>query len=284
MDKSDLRYKSGINLKQLESEIGVVITAEEIRQHFYCKRIPFLRHLHKNKVAKTYLQTLGTQFHEQEAKLRAAKNKRKQTKSKDPLNSSESYQSKRWNKGDDGFISLEEQEEILQNLGGVQLIDDDFCIPGFDYESQGIQVKNLSDCIKEDENEERYYDLYLWDKNLGLIGIVDYLGYKGNEAWPVEIKTGYEPRNKISNSHKYQLVALALLVESNFDLVVNHIKIHYLLLKKSLKFIINLEDRMKVLNAIREIRESIDTETPPPPTKFGGMCHACEYYKICGGI
>lgn len=275
---------SKVDLTQLESEFGVVVTAEEIRQHFYCRRIPYLRHLHKNKVVKTYLQTVGTQFHEKEAKLRAQKNKRKQSKTKDSISLSQSAQVKRWNKGDDGFSSLEEQEEILQNLGSVQLSDDDFLIPGYDYESQGIQVNKLSEIMKSEQNEERYYDLYLWDKKLGLIGIVDYLGYKDNEAWPVEIKTGYEPRNKISNSHKYQLVALALLVESNFDLIVNHVKIHYLLLKKSLKFTINLDDRMNVLNAIREIRESIETETPPPPTKFGGMCHSCEYYNICGGI
>lgn len=279
-----LKTKPKVDLIGLESETGVVITAEEIRQHFYCKRIPYLRHLHKNKVAKTYLQTVGTQFHEKEAKLRAQKIKRKQSKSKESMNSTASAQTKRWNKGDDGFVSLEEQEEILQKLGGVQLSEDDFLIPGFDYEGQGIQVNKLSDGMKAEDNEERYYDIYLWDKNLGLIGIVDYLGYKDDEAWPVEIKTGYEPRNKISNSHKFQLVALALLIESNFDLTVNHVKIHYLLLKKSLKFMISLDDRMKVLNAIREIRESIETETPPPPTKFPGMCHTCEYYNICGGI
>jgi CRISPR-associated exonuclease Cas4 len=42
----------------------IIVTAEEIRQFFYCQRIPIFRHIRKIKPQQTYLMQSGTDFHD----------------------------------------------------------------------------------------------------------------------------------------------------------------------------------------------------------------------------
>ena len=42
----------------------IIITAEEIRQYFYCPRIPIFRHIRKITPIQTYLMNIGSEFHE----------------------------------------------------------------------------------------------------------------------------------------------------------------------------------------------------------------------------
>ena len=41
-----------------------MVSAEELRQYFYCPRIPFFRHVRQIRPAQTYLMKRGSDFHE----------------------------------------------------------------------------------------------------------------------------------------------------------------------------------------------------------------------------
>jgi len=48
---------------QPSSQNDWIFSAEELRQYFYCARIPFFRHVRKIRTKQTYLMKKGTQFH-----------------------------------------------------------------------------------------------------------------------------------------------------------------------------------------------------------------------------
>ncbi|MBD3351621.1 MAG: CRISPR-associated protein Cas4 [Candidatus Lokiarchaeota archaeon] len=254
------KLSSKINYNQLECEDTVFITAEEVSQYFFCKRKPYFRYLYKNPIPQTYLQQMGTDFHKKQVDLRKRRIKSKKRKKKSE-------------------IPAVDFEKVYESMGAVDLRiveNDDLGKSNLDL-SKPIQTQHSP-------NEEKYFDLYLYDSRLHLGGIVDYIAFDGNEAWPVDFKTGQKPRDKINDPHKYQLVTLALLIDANFDIFVQKAQIHYLMYKETREFSIKIEDRLRVIKAIREIRESIINEQIPEPTKLNHVCKYCECFNLCRGV
>ena len=77
MDKytSRIDYKNmeTLNNMSLDFENDTIVTSEQIRHFFYCKRIPFFQILYKNPRPVSYLQKIGIKLHELQGKKRKRK-------------------------------------------------------------------------------------------------------------------------------------------------------------------------------------------------------------------
>ena len=134
---------------------------------------------------------------------------------------------------------------------------------------------------KNKDSPQKYYNIYLTDYETGLVGLIDYFEFDGNEAYPVEIKTGNIPPEDIDEPHKLQVTAQAILIEKNFDFLVKKVKIIYTKHKKYIEYPISIEDKLKVLKIVGKIRELIEKEEIPQPTIHEGKCVDCECKIYC---
>ncbi|MHA1405333.1 MAG: CRISPR-associated protein Cas4 [Candidatus Helarchaeota archaeon] len=134
-----------------------------------------------------------------------------------------------------------------------------------------------------EENEEilRYYNLYLRDERLGLISVLDCLEIKGDEATPIDIKTGFRVSEAISDHHLAQLVAQAILVESQLRLLVRKIKVWHVRAKREQVVEIGIMEKSDVLRKLDEIREIALSEVLPCPTPHEAKCNECEFWRYC---
>ncbi|MBN1216336.1 MAG: CRISPR-associated protein Cas4 [Candidatus Lokiarchaeota archaeon] len=134
---------------------------------------------------------------------------------------------------------------------------------------------------KSNDNPQKYYNIYLTDYESGLVGVIDFFEFDGNEAYPVEIKSGNIPPDDIEEPHKLQVTAQAILIEKNFDFLVKKVKIVYSKYKKYIEYPILIEDKLKVLKIVGKIRKLIEKEEIPHPTIHEGKCVDCECKNYC---
>lgn len=150
--------------------------------------------------------------------------------------------------------------------------------------SQGEEKHEKLQGMKKDSQEkgpDKYYNVYLTDSRLGLVGLIDYFEFDGHEAYPVEIKSGRSPPQGMEDPHKYQVTAQALLIEVNFDFLVKKVRVYYSKQDKVIDYSINAEDKLKVMEIVRKIQQVIMKETIPPPTSDQGKCVDCECKLYC---
>ena len=133
----------------------------------------------------------------------------------------------------------------------------------------------------EEGYSQKYYNIYLTDPNIGLVGLIDYFEYDGKEAYPVEIKSGNIPPGGLDNPHKYQVTAQAILIEKNFDFLVKKVRIVYSKHDNVVDHFISIEDKLTVLKIVDDIRKIIYSEKIPLPTKDTGKCIDCECKNYC---
>jgi len=96
----------------------------------------------------------------------------------------------------------------------------------------------------------------------------------------VEIKTG-KALEQVPLHHKAQVVFQALLVESNFNILILAGKIFYSKTENQITFPIWPKDKSWVLDSINKLKSSFNSEVIPSPTIHSGKCTNCEYWKIC---
>lgn len=133
----------------------------------------------------------------------------------------------------------------------------------------------------DEESYQKYFNVYLSDLDLGLVGVIDYFEFNGSEAYPVEIKTGNKPPEGLKNPHKNQIIAQAILIEKNFDFLVKKAKIYYSKSEEILNFHIQMEDKLSVIKMIGEIRQLLISEKLPEVTMDLGKCRDCECKNYC---
>jgi len=127
----------------------------------------------------------------------------------------------------------------------------------------------------------RYYNVYLNDPELGLVGLIDFFEYDGKEAYPVEFKTGNMPSEGLDNPDKYQAIAQAILIEKNFDFLVNRVRVYYIKYDKFVDYYIDVEERLRVMQILREIKAMLESEIMPDPIKEEKKCSDCECRNYC---
>ncbi len=131
---------------------------------------------------------------------------------------------------------------------------------------------------------QKYYNIYLTLPKLGLVGLIDYFIFDGHQAFPVEIKTGNIPKGTLNNPDKMQVTAQAILLENNFDFLVNKVKIYYSKSDTMKQYSINGEDKFNVIKKVRAIQNIIISETMPEKTPIENRCRDCECKNYCLGV
>lgn len=146
--------------------------------------------------------------------------------------------------------------------------------------------EEIHDAIRKKNPEldgqiQKYYNIYLKDKKLGLVALLDYIEYDNDEAIPVDIKTGKHVQHDISEHHLAQLIVQAILVESKLGILVQKVKVWYLKENKEFSHEITMEDKRKILSHLNEMKEILLKEIPPKPVKDVAKCRDCEFWRYC---
>lgn len=133
-----------------------------------------------------------------------------------------------------------------------------------------------------------YADTDLWqrvpetlvDHQLGLVGKPDYvIRTRQGTLIPVEVKTGHTPDTPY-DSHRLQLMAYGLLIQSNYAQSSGYGLLHYPDKDFRVDFSPGLETQL--LETLGEIR-LIETGNKPPARSHNSSarCRSCGYRGIC---
>jgi len=141
------------------------------------------------------------------------------------------------------------------------------------------ELEKLSNKAKN--STQKYFNVYLTDIDIGLVGLIDYFEYVGDEAYPVEIKSGNIPPEAIENPHKYHVADQALLIEKNFKFLVKKVRIYYIKHKKFVDYPIGIEDKLEMIKLVKNIQDMLISEQMPEPTNNKGKCKDCECKNYC---
>lgn len=131
------------------------------------------------------------------------------------------------------------------------------------------------------EEGTRQFHVRLHSERLDLHGLLDLLIVTPRGRFPVEFK---HTRGRPTLSHKYQLTAYAMLVEDTFQDVVRAGFVYLIPLKEIVPLEITPGAREHVHKLLRSIRNMIEAERLPPPTRVRGRCVDCEYRNYCGDV
>ncbi|MHA1315815.1 MAG: CRISPR-associated protein Cas4, partial [Candidatus Helarchaeota archaeon] len=132
-----------------------------------------------------------------------------------------------------------------------------------------------------ESSPQKYANIYLKDERVGLIALLDFLEVDGDEAIPIDLKTGKRYQEPISDHHFAQLVAQALLVEACMGQIVRRVRVDYTRLKKVLERQVDVDDKFRVLRDLERMQEIVETEIIPSPTNIEGKCTDCEFWRYC---
>ena len=133
-----------------------------------------------------------------------------------------------------------------------------------------------------------YADTDLWqrvpqtlvDHQLGLVGKPDYvMKTRQGSLIPVEVKTGHTPDIPY-DSHKLQLMAYGLLIQSNYAQSPEYGLLHYPDKDFRVDFTPELESRLiETIEDIRQIEKQF--EAPARSHNSSARCRSCGYRGIC---
>ena len=133
-----------------------------------------------------------------------------------------------------------------------------------------------------------YADTDLWqkvpsplmDQQLGLVGKPDYvMKTRQGSLIPVEVKTGHTPETPY-DSHRLQLMAYGLLIQSNYAQIPEYGLLHYPEKDFRVDFTPELQAQLvETLDEIRQIEEQSDA--PDRSHASSTRCRSCGYRGIC---
>jgi len=125
-------------------------------------------------------------------------------------------------------------------------------------------------------------NVYLADPEIGLRGIVDEILYLSDGTIaPVDYKYTLF-REKTFRTHKFQIIAYSILLESVYSLQVKRAYIAYSRGgSRTNEIIITDDNKQRVLQTIKQILLIIRNERLPQKTKYPVRCRDCTYKNIC---
>jgi CRISPR-associated exonuclease Cas4 len=133
--------------------------------------------------------------------------------------------------------------------------------------------------IRELPKLPREYGVKLFSEKYNLSTEIDCILFNKNEAYPVEFKFSSKPKI-LYNTHKYQIVAQALLIE---DILSKRVPWAYIKYTDGpiTKISITPRLREKVIKILEQMEEVIRFERIPKPTASKRKCINCFYENIC---
>ena len=150
---------------------------------------------------------------------------------------------------------------------------------GRDLHEQFADKSRRTKIIKGLPKLPREYGVRLSSERYNFNTRIDCILFSGEEAYPVEFKASPKP-GILYNTHKYQAVAQALVMEEILGKRVPHAYIKYAD-GSIIKLPIKPELKEKVADILRQMDEIVRYEKIPLPTKSRRRCQNCFYKNMC---
>ena len=128
---------------------------------------------------------------------------------------------------------------------------------------------------------ERRFHVWLHSERLGLAGKMDLLIVSKHGYFPVDFKY---TRGRPHRNHISQLSGYAVLVEEQYQTVVDTAFIYLVPVNELVAVKITQELKNEVRQTLTAIREMVREELLPPPTPVRARCSECEFRNYCGDI
>jgi len=137
------------------------------------------------------------------------------------------------------------------------------------------------------EKATRAFSVELRSERLAVRGVCDLVLLVDGpppRVHPVDVK---RTLGGASEHHATQLAGYAILLEEAHGLPAGWIDTGFILLVPEGEVVpvpLGAEVRARFEGALAGIREMLETERFPPPTKHRGFCPQCEYVHFCGDV
>lgn len=128
---------------------------------------------------------------------------------------------------------------------------------------------------------ERFFDLWLASKALGLRGRVDLAIRTAAEAIPVEYKNS---PGRAGRHFKLQLAAYGQMLEEAWGLPVRRGFLYFVPLKRAEEVRLTLALRREVEETVAAMRYMVEREAMPGPPRSRRPCVACEFRLFCNDL
>jgi CRISPR-associated exonuclease Cas4 len=174
-----------------------------------------------------------------------------------------------------------------------------YCLPDIRPLTYAMEVGTESHKLEEDreirrslksygiEEGERHFRHHISAATLGLKGIIDLLivvpssQAQDKEAIIVEYK---HSEMKAGPHFKLQIAAYALMIEEIWQIPVRRGFLYSIPLRKAEEIVITSALRKKVPTVVQAIKQLMDNEQMPEPTKAQMRCPTCEFRRFCNDV
>lgn len=128
---------------------------------------------------------------------------------------------------------------------------------------------------------ERFFQVRVYSAALNLVGVIDELVRSTDGKYhPVD----YKLSERISPGFELQVVAYGMLVEAQYETQVERGYL-YLIGRRELHPVeLDASRRQRVIEAVKAIRQIVETERMPPPVAERAKCRACEWRRFCNDV
>ncbi len=126
-----------------------------------------------------------------------------------------------------------------------------------------------------------FFDYFIESSRLGLAGTMDILVQTDKCAVPIEVKY---TETSLHENHIAQLTGYSLLLDDKFGIKTGHGMFLILPLFDFVKIAITDEMKRSILETMKGLRKTLQSEVLPEPTPFVGRCNCCEYINFCNDI
>ena len=146
------------------------------------------------------------------------------------------------------------------------------------------KTKRLKIDNKIQEGEITYSDLNtpekpLFSKRYRISGKPDYIVYKNDSYFPVEIKTGYHFTPK--KNHIFQLATYCQILEDYYNIFIPHGFLIYSDTSKKFKIPFDPKTRFELESTIRKMRNSLKTGKIIRDHNDSQRCKNCSMREYC---
>lgn len=147
-----------------------------------------------------------------------------------------------------------------------------------------IKHKHIDEARGKDKEgpAERLTSVFLSSERLGLTGKIDLLELQEGEYVPVEYKRGKVPRGRPQgyDPERVQLCAQGLLLRDNgYPSTKGYI--YFSDSHRRIEVPFNDDLTTRTLSLIREFREVLSRDEPPPPLEDSPKCKGCSLNRVC---
>ncbi len=151
------------------------------------------------------------------------------------------------------------------------------------FQHRRVHDEQLAGRTRRDHDAETTRSIMLGSERLGLVGKLDILETRSDQAVPVEYKRGSGPREGAWENDAVQLCAQGMLLEEALGRPVQHGILYYQAAKRRVLVPFDAPLREKTLQAIQLIQQLQQRDTPPEPLpdELRHRCHGCSLAPVC---